>query len=87
MSANSPSQFRPARSTALPSCCPGHARGNRPGVECTMQARPTHSAMVKAGWHAFNYFLDTGECLFCDVDAGRVGRHAIHEDFCPLGNT
>ena len=42
--------------------------------------------LEKAGQHALDYFTDTGECLFCDVDAAHTDSNGTqaHESFCPL---
>jgi hypothetical protein len=42
--------------------------------------------LVRAGQFAADYFTDTGECLFCDVDERRArGGPPVHEESCPLG--
>jgi hypothetical protein len=41
---------------------------------------PSPATLKMAGTHAWEYFVDTGECLFCTLDE----NEGQHENFCPF---
>lgn len=52
--------------------------------ESKMKKNITEYILIKAGIHAWQYFQDAGECLFCSVDNADNDNDNDHEDFCPF---
>ena len=55
-------------------------QGRRPTNAERTEAETYAKVVAAAGQRAIDYFVDTGECLFCSVNG-----NGMHEEHCDLG--
>jgi hypothetical protein len=71
----------PRPSSALTAACPIISIPSAPSP--VGRSRPVSAVIERAGEAAWNWWIDTGECLFCCVDNAQPAQH---EEFCPFAD-